>query len=808
MSDRDDPFLVYTTYRPHRIAFLIDVKNRQAMDHIDKVIAYALRKWGGRFFQIIPVENKRVSKAWIEYLSAYDPDVIKTLTELNKATIKTIAEKCHPYVFDRDDPARPIHLHDDPVDVLPSQQNTAMLTNPFSTPRILTMELGNHQSRTPHNIKRFVKFNFGHKDTTYMTESLLSKYDVRNEKVYSKKSLIKAMEPLAEWTRYIYPIDYSRLPGVYYEVERSYDKETPILFIGDSPYDVIHYWNAALLSPEWLSRREIHAWVPEQFITDKDLRSSVKKWMEKFADNGNGNNGGIKKLTIASHSINKNKLDKYARWIADGIYTAVSAEKIKDPIIPKYSSHIGIVNYMHSFSVSGDLFNINLPPIEQQQGGMGGQKWMVDIQIQRHDTDGRVTPPKELWLQYPRNNNLSEITFEKHRYSRVNRKGLPTIPLSRDSDSLLVTIKIPDDDRILGNLLLREPDAIYFNGDLREKIFKAPFGYYKSSQSGRLLRGFTHLFGGLMEAAHFFEASYWRRVIMTLAGEDPAGDSTVYKDLKNRVKKNLPRAGNPPSNKAVDFWANTVRIYAQQLRFDTTYKDFRFFKEELQEEVKQFKAKNGGKGDDYSQDMEDRLLQNLSWLIDSNVLLSGIMNTCRHCGLKAWYSIDDTKTLNECTGCGYQFSIKAEQKWWYKLNSLSGSNGAIYSQIPLIIALGELHDKSRYSFFYVPPIDVYLRNSNATLTDLDIFAFVDGELIIGEVKNTQDLFKDDDFEKLYKAAALLKPDKVIVSSIDRKPNKVNEQRIKDLELKLKPLGIAVEWLELSPMIFERYPYYI
>jgi hypothetical protein len=535
--------------------------------------------------------------------------------------------------------------------------------------------------------------------------------------------------------------------------------------------------------------------------------------MEKFTDFGNGNSG-YKKLTIASRSINKNTLNKYARWIADGIYTTVTPKKIVDPEIPKYSSHIGINNSplapirsIQPFSVSGNAFNISLPTIDQQQGGMGGQSWMVDLQIQQPDADGRVYPPKELWLQYPRNNNLSDATFNS-RVSRVNRLGLPTLPITRSSDSLMLSVEIPDESRILGNILQREPDSIHYNGDLRKGVRKAPFSYHRSSQSGRLLRGFTHLFGGLMEAAHFFESSYWRRVIMTLAGEDLAGDSTAYQDLKNKVRKNLPKAGNPPTEKAVNFWANSVRSYAQQLKFNTTYKNFLFFKTELEAEIEEYKAKNGGKGDDYDKKVEGRLLQNLSWLIDNNVLLSGIMNKCLHCGLKSWYAVDDVKTFNECSGCGYEFSIRAEEGWWYKLNSLSGTNSAIYSQIPVIIALGELHDQARYSFFYAPSVDVYARNSDNVVTDFDVFAFVDGKLVIGEVKNTQTLFEDDDFEKLYKAAKLLRPDRVIVSSLDRSPNPKNEARIKDLEVKLEPLGVSVKWLELNPMIFERYPWFI
>lgn len=813
MTHGEEPYLTYVSYRPHRVAFIVDIDQRDALDHIDKIISFAYRKWGGRFFQIIPSQNGKVSKDWLSYIKEYDPDVIQSFTDLDKATIQGIARVCHPYAFEKADPSRGISLHDDPIDIVPSKENIFRLTTPMGTPQFYAIALNQlRNDRTPKAYKRFVKFNFGQRDTTYFVERLLSGYEIKSEKVVSKRSLINAIDPLSEWNRYIYPSDFSRIPGVHYETNRESDNQDAILFVGDKPLDVIYFWNNALLSPEWLSRRMIHAWIPTSFLEDKNIAEPIKKWMMRFVDFGNGNSG-YKKLILASNSVNKNTLRRYAKLLSDGTYIHVVIDKIKAPTIPKYSSHVAVFNDMKTYSVSGDRFNINLPPIEQMQGGMGGQKWMADFQIQRHDQDGRVTPPKELWLQLPRNNNLASCLFSK-KPARVNRMHFPSIPLSRKSDffrhenDLLVTIEIPEEARLVGNMLLREPDAIYYRNDLRTDLFKPPLGHYQSSQAGRLLRGFAHLFGGLMEAAHFFEASYWRRVVMTLAGEDPAGDTTVYRDLKNKVAKNLPKAGNPPTNKAINFWAKSVRTYAQQLRFDTTYKDFRFFKEELEEEIRQYKEKNGGKGDDYSEETEARLLQNLSWLIDNNVFHVGIMNNCKHCGLKAWYLIDNAKTLNECIGCGYEFSVRAEQKWWYKLNSLSGSNGAIYSQIPVIIALGQLHDLARYSFSYIPPIDIFARNSNKVLTDLDIFAIIDGSLVIGEVKNSQGLFEDDDFKKLKEAAKLIRPDKVIISSIDEKPNSVNEKRIKELQEKLQKYGIKVEWLELNPMIFESYPYYI
>jgi hypothetical protein len=341
--------------------------------------------------------------------------------------------------------------------------------------------------------------------------------------------------------------------------------------------------------------------------------------------------------------------------------------------------------------------------------------------------------------------------------------------------------------------------------DLRKGILQPAFGHYASSHSGRLLRGFTHLFGGMMEAAHFFESAYWRKVIMTLAGEDPAGDTSLNIALRNKVSKNLLKVQQPPTEQNIDSWTNTIRQYAQQLRFETAYKQFDFFKAELQEEFRLY-GENNDDTKDYTDRTEVRLKSYLTWLIERNVLLTGVMNNCPHCGLKVWYSVDSIGTENQCTGCGYEFSIRAEESWWYKLNSLSGTNGAIYSQIPLILALGQLHSEARYSFFYVPPLDVYLEYSKPVLTDLDIFAIVDGKLIIGEVKNVQSLFKDADFEKLYTAASLLKPDRVILSAIDTAPNPTNEKRIKHLQTRLQKFDVKVEWLELSPMILEHDSY--
>ncbi len=795
MRDRDEPFLVYTANRPYRIAFLIDIKQSTALAYIEKIINYAYRKWGGRFFQIIPLKNGKISDVWLKYLSEYDPDIICSLVGVDQNSLKKITLQVHPYVFEKINMSRGgIHFTDDPVDVLPSEQNTANIwRNPFdSPPKIFGMDLIGLKSRAPKYIQNFVNFNFGQLDDTFFSVRLLEKYDVTKAKVYDKRSLLIAMKTLDQWTRYIYPNDYSRLPGIHYESERHHEKERAILFIGDDPMDVILYWNRALSSPEWLSRKMIHAWIPIKFVDDADIRISIMKWMDKFVDFGNGNSG-YKELTIASFSLTQSKLDSYKTLLAGNTYIAIKTEKIQNPPELNYSAHIGINQEMQSFNVSGQTFNINLPIIDQQQGGMLGQKWMSDVLIQQKDDDRNVMPAKELWLQFPQNNNLAYSTFPQ-RPARINRQGISSIPISRKNEDLLVKITIPSEESIVSTILLGEPDTAYYTVDVRKGVLVSAFGNYRSSQSGRQLRGFIHLFDGLMDAVHFFDNPYWRRTIMALAGENTIGDSPRNNALRARIHKNLSKLRLPVDNKAVDVWMKTIHGYAHDLKLNAVYKDFEYFKNELIDEFETYK--NNGEVGSYSPRAESRMRAGLSWLIGKNVLLSGFMYACTHCGLKSWHSVDDVKTLNECPGCGYQFMLEAEEKWFYKLNTLAG-NGAIFSQIPIIAALGELHSRARYSFFYSPPVDVQLQGSNRILTDLDLFAIIDGKLVIGEVKNTQSLLKDADFEKLYKVASRLRPSFIYISCPEKIPTAMTKQRINDLQIRVKKFGVVVEWLELS-----------
>lgn len=801
MTEELDHFLIHTRNRPVRAAFLIDTSRKaQALLQIEKVIEFASRKWGGKFFQIIPAPRGTVSNAWMEYLVQYDPDFIYSKVELSSNSTKKITQMLNASFLDIDT-RNFISLRPDPIDVLPDAKNTAFLwRNPFQTYSILNFDLG-HSANTPAYIRKFIKLNFGQLSGDYYTKQLTDGH-VLQKSVTTKASLVAAMQELAKWNRHIYPIEYCYVPGVDRQsVREDYNGEVRTLFIGDNPDDLIHYWNHALLTPDWLSYRMINAWVPTKFLEDKHLLTALRGWINKFR--GTGNSNDPHRINIRSSSVNLPILKKYARLLSENLYFSTDVQKITGPAKLSYQDHISIFGDMDSYSVSGRAFELSIKPVEQTQGGMGGQQWMTDFFIEQENPDRRIVNPSQYWLLFPRYNALAYHTLNKVG-ARINRLGQPTTFMSRDDR--LTSITLPDDRTILSNLLLGKRHFNYHSRDPREKVSQLSFSNYRSSQAGRSLRGFIHLFGGLMEAAHFFENPYWRRVFMTMAGEDPLGDTRLNQDLRKSTEKNLKvlLQQGKTSTKAVDAWVNRIQSYAREIKVESQEKDFNFFENEFLEEIKTYNKINR-KNTKYTDNNKRGIKEDLSYLIDIKLLRLGVQHKCIHCGLKSFYEVEAVGSHNECIGCGYSFTLEAEQSWIYKLNTIAGHNGAIYSQVPLILALGELCSESRYSFYFHPPVDVFIGKHEKHLTDFDLFAIVDGKLIIGEVKNDQGGFKDDDFDKLYEAALILKPHKVILSSLDSAPNFVNQKRIDNLRARLKNQDTKVEWLNLSSTVFMVYP---
>lgn len=801
MTAEQEPRLVFTRNRPMRFAFVVDVLEGPAFGNVASLIEAMSKKWGGRFYQFIPAQNGKIKKEWLNYLAEYDPDEIIVYTNLNQTTLKALNNKTNPISVMRSQRFDYIEsLYLDPVDVLPDANSTALLwRNPIQSPAIICFQFNEYEPTLPEHIRNFITLNIGKisDDLANRHAILSSNLQVAKLPSDTKEQFLEGMMVVEDWNRKIYPIEYSMLPGIIYESERENDGNKMSVFIGDSVMDLIYYWNSALLSPEWLSTKKNSIWLPTEFLEDEQLLNSVKKWIYRISPQGHSNSD-VRDIKVISSSVRLNKLNLYAQKLREGQSLLCTTSKLTGPKMIRYGHHVSVSEDMESFSVSGGTFTINIPSIELLQGGIGGQSWMADVFIEVKDDNPYRQPTKEFWVQYPRNNNLSLLLVGRTTTSRINRDNMLSVPVSRSKDSRRLKVEVPDSNSLLQSMLLGKKNMIHYNGDLRTGLSQRPFQRITASNAGVSLRGAISLFEGLQTATDFFSSRFWRNTFMTLAGSNPVGDPVSCEGLRNRVRKSLKRVHQPPIEKDVNAWVSTIITYSKDLTQMTDTKPFSFFNSLLEEEIERLQVTNRVEIKRAKQSLRERL----DWLVASQIFSPGIYHKCRNCGLKQWYLIDSVRVENECVGCRHTFWLRAEEKWWYRLNSLIASDGGIYNQVPLIMALGELYNQSKSSFDYFMPVDVYPKYTGNTLTDLDVIAIQDGELVIGEVKNSIGLFNDDELEKLAKAAKRITPSKVVLFSPDAVDNATSQKLVSNLKSKIGSLEIEVEWLFKDP-IFTR-----
>jgi hypothetical protein len=74
--------------------------------------------------------------------------------------------------------------------------------------------------------------------------------------------------------------------------------------------------------------------------------------------------------------------------------------------------------------------------------------------------------------------------------------------------------------------------------------------------------------------------------------------------------------------------------------------------------------------------------------------------------------------------------------------------------------------------------------------------------VIGEVKQSRDLFDEATFAKMEAIARRLLPDVLLFASMDREPNKLISKEVDRLSGLLRPLGIEVQWYQLHQHHFD------
>jgi hypothetical protein len=325
------------------------------------------------------------------------------------------------------------------------------------------------------------------------------------------------------------------------------------------------------------------------------------------------------------------------------------------------------------------------------------------------------------------------------------------------------------------------------------------------SEKGRYLTGVVELFGGLDSACSTLGKSYWRRMFNLLSNRKAHIETHRLEEVTNLLRKRLQanRIDLCTDETAVNWLAQQVLKLARLLPTSSRELEFRVFEDEARREVEDFNSNHpAAEPWGYS---HRGLMNDLNHLTELGVLLMGLQARCPHCGYRAWHHIDDVKQTIRCVGCNYTYPLPPERRWYYRLNSLARAATADHGLVPVILVLGQLLMEARSSFLFAPCLDLFEKETDGPVGDIDIAVVIDGQFVIGEVKQSRDLFRPATFGKLEEVARRLMPDRLLFASMDRKPSTLIAGEIGRLSRVLAPLQIEVQWYALHEHNFEPSP---
>lgn len=801
------PYSIYINKRPVRVAFLIEDKP-ESLAIIDAILAYNRDRWGGRYNPIVITDGQKLTDAWWLLLEAVDPDIVASFMTLSDDLIANIERRISPYFINqlsRGEQGEPLHIHvsDEGLSVLPTPCNVRAASWGLREPCLVLFQMD--WKKTEPLIKRFAEWNFG--GYSYPIDAVnreLERVHTQSYPVTHAASLVTPLTELSTFKPFTYPIQLCSIPKeALPDVEYNHFGEAFEVVIGDTPTDVTYFWNRPATIPQWIRKHLKQVWLPVSLATDAQLTTALGSWLERAADPNGSYQGRIRFVSL---SLPQEELQKIVEPLTSKLHIFKHVNALQQIQPPKIrEGFLGPHNQekMDLYRATSRTEQLTLREPEVQEGPMLGQHWMADLYIEYQSEHCRAVSGRPLWWQLPRLNALASQMFR--RPARILRSRYPSVLMKRGEPRLNISLL---DDTVILSMLAALPYRPYYTVDVRhDKTFMGRTPYYRAqhSEKGRYLSGLLDLFGGLDRATYCLEERYWRRMFDLLSGRTAHTDAELLKKVGNALSKHLGanRAQFYENDKSMAWLTNYVLKLARSLPVSSRDLEFRIFEEQAKQEMEDFNAsRSGEKPWVYS---HADLAEALANLTKRSIILIGIQARCPSCGYRAWHHIDDAKQILHCGGCNAAFPMPPEQRWHYRLNSLARAAYAEHGLLPVILVLGQLFMDARSTFLFAPCLNLFEKVDKGAVGDLDIAVILDGQFVIGEVKQSRNLFDEATFVKMEGIARRLLPDVLLFASMDHEPTSLITREIGRLSEVLRPLSINVQWYQLHQYKFDPSP---
>jgi hypothetical protein len=804
------PYSIYVNRRPLRAAFLIADKP-ESMKTIDAIFRHNRDRWGGRYNPIVITDGQKLTDAWWSLFEAVDPDVVKSFVELSDELVAGIERRVSPYLVlppdrrEQDDNRRRIHLPEDGLSILPTPLNIRAAKLTIDETCLVLFETD--WKRTDPLIRHFVEWNFGvYSPPVLAVRRALEGVRTQRYSVTDAASLMTPLGELSAFKSFTYPIQLCSIPNdALPPVDYDRYAESFHVVIGDTPADVAYFWNRPASTPQWSRTYLNQVWLPIDIATNAQLATALSAWLQRLADPGGSHQSSIRFVSL---SLLQEQLEEVAKPLMCQLRVSPryvhALHEVQPPKIRARAPGPPNQDNMDLYRTTSSTERLTLKEPDLLQGPILGGHWMADLYIEFRPERYPHIIGRPLWWQLPRINRLSWQIFG--RPSRILQTRYPSVLMKQGEPRL--EIALPDDISVFTALATLQ-NQVHYLADPRHgknNLTRAPYRMARSSEKGRYLSGLLDLFGGLLPATDTLEKRYWRRMFDLLSGHTAHKDAELLERVGNRLRKRFRANGVQfiEDDKAMTWLSNYVLKVARSLPASSRDLEFRVFEEEAKQEMQEFNSRLARKEPlDYSQ---AHLIRAVAELVERGVLLMGVQAKCPSCGYRAWHHIDNAKQTLNCGGCGASFTMRPEAHWCYRLNSLTRAAHAEHGLVPVVLVLGQLLIvEARSAFLFAPCLDLFDEVDNCHVGDLDIAVILDGRFLIGEVKQSRDLFDKATFVTMEGIARRLLPDTLLFASMDREPTALITKEITRLSEVLRPLGIDVQWYRLPESHFNAWP---
>lgn len=777
---------ITSAVRTPRYAVFIDIADKFWKTYVESIIQSFSQVWGGEYFLIIPTDGKTIDEKFWEILEAYSPDKLgkyvpnfRDLEEANPKQYQAVKEqyrkswklddkefektwneqvksshinglevskelseelknRLSPFYFQdhiisenvfRDSPLGFPFTHIENI-VESAIDRPTQITIPREMKDVSLRLLASSRVGAASATYRETLGKLGFTEITipakFRTRDYILALDGGDYDFGMQRALSEGLGhstadyPQEDFHRH-FPFRLSMLYlGQFYRRDTHREESEKLLvIIGDDISDYCLYYCLSRL-------HEGVYWLPETYLQKANAKhqankkrkdDEIKKYtltedlavgliMEYYKKIGYGHNQ--KRIDITSATLTPSQLNNRKQWMCNVCWVKPA----------ELTSFISVLP-LEEVSVSCVMRVIEANNHANQQ----------DMIFQNGKSVGRVNTPKP--------KNFSPVNPAEHRWIttlEVDGYCPPVLPFL--GAEIIQLRNMSHETRVAKDgLAYLCPNIGYFGGDIdvntvrpelqllsEEEIFSKYFAYsgysMQLSDKGSYLKDTIARFGSLEEVAEFFRAGHNRLLFdQFLIAKQQQDEEVIYLDIEKRA-----------------------------------YLSFKAMERKLA---------NGGEA-----------IELVDNLISKDILRRGLIFQCSRCRLSAWYGIEEVGREFKCNRCDLvqPYSYKnwkspSEPRWYYRLAEtvyLFYKHGSYLTAL----SLDKLRQESKIAFHYICETDILNPLGKIKKRELDILAISDGNIVIGEAKDTKPKASDvTKYNSLF-AELTIKPSQFILATTE------------------------------------------